>query len=217
MIRSFLISLLFSFLFIWGCGGENKQNPENQTGNSESGDNKGDLENFAENMKNLSESFTEGKKVNPVDFRELKALLPEKIAELKRTSASGEKTSAMGINISKAEADYRDDQTNKRIDVEITDLGSVSGLTAFASYGWYMTDIDKETEDGYEKTFIYKGHKGFEKYNNKYQDGEVSVLVAKRFIVELNGNNVSMDELKSALDLIDISKLESMKDFGIEQ
>lgn len=216
MIKSNLITLLFSFLLILGCG-ENKQNPESQTGNTQSGDKKSDLENFTENMKNLSESFNEGKKVNPVDFRELKALLPEKIANLKRTNASGEKSSAMGINISRAEADYNDEKGNKSIDVEITDLGSVSGLTAFAAYGWYMADIDKETDTGYEKTFMYKGNKGYEKYDNNSQNGEISVLVAKRFVVELNGNNISMDELKSALDMIDIGKLESMKDIGVEK
>lgn len=216
MIKGFLITFLLSFLLILGCG-ENKQNPENQTENSESGDNKADLENFAENMKNLSESFNEGKKVNPVDFRELKSLLPEQIGNLKRKNASGEKTSAMGINISKAEADYSDEQGNKSIDVEITDLGSVSGLTGFAAYGWYMADIDKETENGYERTFMYKGNKGYEKYNNDSQDGEISVLVAKRFVAEIRGSNVSMDELKAALDMIDIGKLEGMKDFGVEK
>ncbi|MCL6495250.1 MAG: hypothetical protein K6T54_10795 [Ignavibacterium sp.] len=216
MIKRFLVTLSIALFIIFGCG-ENKQNPENQTNKSESGDNKGDLENFAENMKNLSESFNEGKKVNPVDFRDLKSLLPEQIGTLKRTNASGEKSSAMGINISKADADYREEQGNKRIDIEITDLGSVTGLSAFAAYGWYMAEIDKETDDGYEKTFTYKGNKGYEKYNNKYQNGDISVLVAKRFVVEINGDNVSMDEMKAALDMIDIGKLEGLKDFGIEK
>ncbi len=216
MIIRLLGSFLFSILFILACG-ENKQNPENQTQNSESGGNKGDLENFAENMKNLSESFNEGKKVNPVDFRELKSLLPEQIGNLKRKNASGEKSSAMGINISKAEADYSDEQGNKNIDVEITDLGSISGISGLATYGWYLADIDKETESGYERTFMYKGNKGYERYNNDSRDGEISVLIAKRFITEIRGNNVSMDELKAALNLIDIGKLESMKDFGVEK
>ncbi len=216
MIIRLLVTFLFSILFILACG-ENKQNPENQTQNSESGGNKGDLENFAENMKNLSESFNEGKKVNPVDFRELKSLLPEQIGNLKRKNASGEKSSAMGINISKAEADYSDEQGNKNIDVEITDLGSISGISGLATYGWYLADIDKETESGYERTFMYKGNKGYERYNNDSRDGEISVLIAKRFITEIRGNNVSMDELKAALNLIDIGKLESMKDFGVEK
>lgn len=216
MIKSLFLIFSISLFIFSGCG-DNKQSPENQAGKTEESENKGDLENFSENMQKLSESFTEGKKVNPVDFRDLKSLLPEQIGNLKRTNASGEKTSAMGINISKAEADYTDEANNKKLDIEVTDLGSISGLTAFGAYGWYMADIDKETEEGYEKTFLYKGNKGYEKYNNKYQDGNLSVLVAKRFVVEINGNNVSMDEMKSALDMLNIGKLESMKDYGIEK
>ncbi|MSO21892.1 MAG: hypothetical protein EXQ58_01280 [Acidobacteria bacterium] len=47
-----------------------------------------------------------GKKVTPVDFRELKALLPEALPGMRRTQAEGEKAAAMGLNISKAEGEY---------------------------------------------------------------------------------------------------------------
>ena len=40
--------------------------------------------------------------------------------------------------------------------------------------------------------------------------------MAKRFVVEANGNNVSMDQMKSAVDMIDIGKLEGWKDVGVE-
>lgn len=208
--------ILFFFvmlIFVFSSCGEKKQSPENQ---SESSNPKENLENFAESMKNLSETFSEGKKVNPVDFRELKSLLPEQIANLKRANASGEKSAAMGINISKAEAEYFDEQENKTIDIEITDLGSISGITAFAAYGWFNVEIDKENEEGYERTFNYKGNKAFERFNTQTQDGEVSVFVAKRFVVEVRGNNVSADELKAALGMIDLNKLENMKNFGVE-
>ncbi len=79
----------------------------------------------------------------------------------------------MGMNISNANANYSDDENGTSIDLKITDLGSVSGLSGMAAYGWYMVDIDKETETGYEKTFTYKGNKGFEKYDNEGKYGEV--------------------------------------------
>ena len=49
----------------------------------------------------------------------------------------------MGMNISTASADYNDSENNISIDLKITDLGSVSGLSGLAAYGWYMVDIDK--------------------------------------------------------------------------
>lgn len=217
MSMKLLLSIFISILLLWGCGGENKQTPEQQSEGTTTEEPKNDLESFAENMEKIKEGFTEGKKVEPVDFRELKALLPEKIGEMERTNASGEKTAAMGINISKANADYRMKEGNQRIDVDITDLGSVTGLAGFAAYGWYMVDIDRETDTGYEKTTTYNGHKAYEEYDNQNQSGKISVLVSKRFIVEVDGDNVSMDQIKTVLGMIDIGRLESMKDFGVEK
>lgn len=205
-----LFVISFSFLF-YSCGEKKTDSPQDESLN------KNDLENFADKMKEVSENFNEGKKVTPIDFRELKALLPEKLGDFKRTNIEGEKVAAMGMNVSTANADYSDEEGNQSIDLKITDLGSVSGLSGLAAYGWYMVDIDKETETGYEKTITYKGNKGFEKYDNQGKYGEISVLVAKRFIVEANGNSVSMEQIKSAVDMIDIGKLESWKDVGVEK
>jgi len=212
MTNKLLVLALISFTFLlYNCGENKSDKPQDNSSN------KSEIENFADKMKDVSENLNEGKKVNPVDFRELKALLPETIGDLKRTNLEGEKVAAMGMNISNANADYSDTENSVSIDLKITDLGSVSGLSGLAAYGWYMVDIDKENETGYEKTITYKGNKGYEKYNNEYKDGELSILVAKRFIVEANGNNVSMDKIKAAVDLIDVGKLESWKDVGVEK
>ncbi|HCY75918.1 MAG TPA: hypothetical protein DHV28_08345 [Ignavibacteriales bacterium] len=209
--RSLVLSLLSFIFFFYSCGEKNSNNPQDESLN------KSDPENFSDKMKDASENFTEGKKVNPVDFRDLKALLPESIGDLKRSNLEGEKVAAMGMNISHANADYSDADHTVSIDLKITDLGSVSGLSALAAYGWYMFDIDKENDTGYEKTITYKGNKGYEKYDNEGKYGELSVLVAKRFVIEANGNNILMDQLKAAVDMIDLAKLESWKDFGIEE
>ena len=212
MTNKLLVLALISFtFFLYNCGDNKSDKPQDESAN------KTDLENYADKMKEASENFTEGKKVNPVDFRELKALLPEAVGNLKRTNIEGEKVAAMGMNISNANADYSDDENASSIDLKITDLGSVSGLSGMAAYGWYLVDIDKEDDNGYEKTITYKGNKGYEKYDNEGKYGELSILVAKRFIVEANGNSVSMDQMKAAVDMIDFGKLESWKDFGIEQ
>lgn len=213
MIKSFFVLLLISVSFLFlSCGEKKTESPLDQLT-----DKAKEMENLGEKMKEVTEGFTEGKKVNPVDFRDLKALLPEAIGDLKRNNIEGEKVAAMGMNISKANADYSDAENNISIDINITDLGNVSGLSGLAAYGWYMVDIDKETKTGYEKTFTYKGNKGFEKYDNEGKYGEVSILVAKRFVIEANGNQVSMDQIKTAVDLIDIGKLEGWKDFGVEE
>ncbi|MEK7379775.1 MAG: hypothetical protein AAB075_02050, partial [Gemmatimonadota bacterium] len=157
----------------------------------------------------------EGKATEAVDFRELKALLPEELPGMRRTSAEGQKNSAMGFTLSTAEARY-ESEGGGRIHLTITDAGAVAGLAAMGMYAWAGMEIDKEDEDGYEKTTTLNGRRGYEKYNRSSNSGEVSLMVGGRFIVELNGDGVSMDDIKSALDRVDLDKLEGMKNIGVK-
>ncbi len=209
VIPTLLLSLILVLLSC-GKGGDqpnDKQKSEEKTGIKS-------LDDFVDKAKEVQKSMEEGKKYEVVDFRELKALLPENLGDLKRTNAEGEKSGAMGFTISKAEADYNNEDYSQRIDIEITDLTGASGFAGLAAWGWAMADVDKETETGYEKTTKYKGHKAFEKYDNQDQYGSIEVLVAGRFMVSVNGNNVPMPVIMSAIDAIDIGKLEAMKEAG---
>ncbi len=151
----------------------------------------------------------------PVDFRALKELLPEDLSGMKRTSAEGEKAGAMGFIASHAEGRY-ESEAGGRITVKITDVGAVAGMAALAAYGWAMAEIDRETETGYERTMTIKGHRGHERYDRESKSGEVSLLVANRFVVEVDGYDVTMEALKDALDQVDLGKLEGMKNVGVK-
>lgn len=203
-------------LIFWSCGKSSDEKVADEEGNSNEQLDENSPEAYAEKMKQMGENLTEGKKVEPVDFRELKALFPESINGIKRTNSSGEKTAAFNMNISHAQADYNSEDGSKSFDFNITDMGNMSGLTQMAAYGWAMGEFDRETDSGYEKTTNFSGYKGYEEYNNESKYGKLQVLVASRFIVESSGNNISMDELKSALGQIDLGKLESWKNFGIQ-
>jgi hypothetical protein len=150
-----------------------------------------------------------------VDFRELKALLPEDLSGMKRSNAEGEKTSAMGFTISKAEAQYDGDNA-ANVRITITDVGAMAGVAAMATYAWAAGAIDRETETSYEKSTTIKGYKGYERYDRQSTSGEVQVLVAGRFVVEVSGNNVPMDAIKEALEKVDLGKLEGMKNVGVK-
>jgi hypothetical protein len=209
------ILMLSIMLVLWGCGksGNNQPN-ENQQSESEEKTGIKSLDDFADKMKEVQKSMEESKKHEVVDFRELKALLPESIGDLKRQNAQGEKNSTMGFTISHAEANYSNEEGSQNIDIDITDMTGASGLAGLAAWGWTMAEIDKETETGYEKTTKYKGHKAYEKYDNQYQDGSLEVLVSGRYMVSVEGNGVPMEMVKNAMDEIDIGKLEAMKDAG---
>ena len=153
---------------------------------------------------------TDGKKVETVDFRALKEMLPETVSGMRRVEASGEKNAAMGMQVSTARGRYRNDAGGSA-SVTITDIGSMSGLAGMAMYAWAATEIDRETETGYEKTTRFDGHKAVEKYDRTSKSGEISVLVGDRFVVEAQGNDVEVDDLKSALKSVNLGKLASLK------
>jgi hypothetical protein len=157
-----------------------------------------------------------GKASDAVDFRVLKELLPEDINGMPRTSSDGEKNSAMGFTLSRAEARYETQGTNSSIKIEISDVGAMTGAAAMATYAWASMEVDRENETGYEKTTTIKGYRGYEKFDRQTNYGELSLMVGGRFMVELEGNEVPMDALKAALDKIDLGKLEGMKGFGVK-
>ena len=163
----------------------------------------------------VSGAANAGKKVETVDYKELKAMLPESLPGMKRTDASGEKNAAMGMQISNAEGRYRAEDGSS-MTIKITDIGSMTGLAGMATYAWARVDVDRESDNSYEKTSTFSGYKSREKYNKSGKSGEVSVLVGDRFVVEVDGNNVDMDAIKGALGKVDLGKLNSMKGQGVQ-
>ena len=166
-----------------------------------------EMQEQAEKQKNL--------KVEPVDFRKLRDLLPEAVGNLERTEIEGQKGGAMGMSVSSSEAVYAGEE-GRRLTVKLTDMGNVSGL-AMMGLGWAMIEIDKETSSGYERTTEYEGHKAHEKYDRDRERGEMQAVVAGRFVVEVEGRGVEMETVKAAMAALDLGALEDMKDEGVTQ
>jgi hypothetical protein len=55
-----------------------------------------------------------------------------------------------------------------------------------------------------------------EKFDSKARKGDLSVMLAKRFQVEITGDGVDMSSLEQALGQVDLAHLESMKDQGAQ-
>jgi hypothetical protein len=74
---------------------------------------------------------------------------------LARTDYSAERKSAIGMQVSTAEANYTDEGAGRSLHLEITDTGSAKGLMAFAS--WAIIQQDSESDQGYEKSYQADG------------------------------------------------------------
>jgi hypothetical protein len=151
--------------------------------------------------------------VDTVDFRTLTAMLPASLPGMKRTSAQGENQGAVGVKTSSATADYADNN-GAGVHIEIADISGVSGLMDLA--GGLIQNTTSESDSGFEKEVTIGGRTVHEKYDARNKHGDLSIVLVKRFSVDVSGNGVDMNSLEQTFRQIDLARLESMKDSGAQ-
>ena len=155
-----------------------------------------------------------GAQVEALAPERLKPFLPATLAGITRTDYSAERKAAMGMQVSTAEASYANESTGQSLQLEITDMGSAKGLMALAS--WAVVQQDSESSQGYEKTYKSDGRMLHEEWDNENRQGEYAAVLGERFIVTVSGNADSIDVLKSAMNSLDLSGLEALKNEGVK-
>ena len=222
-MKSYVLALLSLFLLIGtGCGSDAPDTDRIEREVERDIDRTdGDRENSPQDIADaVGQLFggEDGKTVETVDFRLLRDLLPEDLEEFDRTDLSGERTGMGGFKISNAEAEYRDeDDSSRRISITITDAGGI-GRMALLGAAWMQFEVDKEDSNGYERTTEYEGYPAFEKYRSGDRPrSELQMVVGERFFVSVEGQNVEMDDLKDAVEDLDLDDLEDMKDVGVQE
>ena len=154
-----------------------------------------------------------GKRVDPIAIDQLKPFVPENFAGLPKTASSAEKTGIAGLMVSKAEARYGDG-ADKSVTLDISDTGGVSGLMGLAS--WVGVEGEKDDDSGSEKTQKVGGRLVHERTSKTGGTNEFSIVLGDRFVVSAKGNGVGVNELKAAISSLDLARLESMKDVGVQ-
>lgn len=144
----------------------------------------------------------------------LKPFLPDSLLGLPRTDISVERNSAMGLEITTGTATYSDEQSGRTIDLEIVDTGSAKGLLALA--GFTGMEGEKESDRTIEKVYRDDGRLIREYWDREGSSGEYVVVVGDRFTVKVAGQADDLDDLKEALDDVDLDELESLKDEGVK-
>jgi len=211
--RLTFLLLLVAALSLTACGGSSNESSdtdatEESSASSDSDGESNEPKSVADAMNEAQKALQEsGTTKEVVNFRELKKLLPEDMMGMERTEFSGEKAGAFGFNMSNAQAQY--EEGDKRIEVNIVDVAGVSAaMMSMAS--WATVEVDRESDEGYERTTTIDGHKAFEKYNTSRKSGELNLIVNERFIVSLKGRNIEEGDLRDALDKLSIKKLARM-------
>jgi len=168
-------------------------------------------------MADMLNQMNDGQTIDPIDFRELKEMLPGELPGMARINAEGEKGGTMGIVQSSATGTYQvEGDRRTQVVVRIKDMGTLKGAMVMGGYPWLMMQTDKESDTGFERTTTYKGNPAFESYSTKGRpSGKIQTVVAQRFAVEVEGQGVEWELIKGALDQIDLESLAARKDEGV--
>ncbi|MCB0527977.1 MAG: hypothetical protein KDC65_05850 [Saprospiraceae bacterium] len=206
------ILILTLALLFGACGGNDKK--ESDAPANAADQNQTTSNNPAENMQNTMKQAEEAMKqmhqpVEPVNFRKLQEVLPEKLAGYARTKKGGETAGAMGMKMSRADGTYKDG-SGKTFKVEIIDTGGFSmGVIGMAT--WAGVTIDKEDENGYERTSTLNGYKSYEKFRTAGSNSEVALIVENRFMVNASCRDCTIESLREIMGKLDLSSLKGMK------
>ena len=167
------------------------------------------MEDFAKAMQGMAAAMggaSGGKVADPVSFRDLQAAFPT-VSGWTMDKPKGERMTAP-VAFSQTEARYKNG--DQRIEVKIVD--SAFNQILVAPWAMFLAaGYEKETDDGYEKSTTVSGHPGFEKWNTTRKDGELNIVVAKRFLVSVEGDQLNdVKDLHDFAAKVDFSKLAAL-------
>ena len=141
----------------------------------------------------MNKKTEELKKLTPMTVDQIKAMLPEQLMGIKRSSFDA--NSMMGF--ATADADYKKNDTTN-IKITVMDCAGEAGSSFYALNYWTKMTIQSENDQGFTKTIDFMGGKAVEdykKYNNTYT---LTFTANDRLLITLQGQNVTMDQLMDA-------------------
>lgn len=135
-----------------------------------------------------AQKMAERKPVDPVNFRDLLAVLPEAPAGWEKEEDTDARTVQVGDwKYSYAQQSFSAGDGKGHVTIKVTDGAYIPFLyPAFA----FAAGYSEEALDHYQKGITWKGHKGVEEFWTKEKRGRITVMVAERFIVEVEGHDI---------------------------
>ena len=173
------------------------------------------VEEIGEHMSDFAEEMGGETLVDqPIHFREFYDFLPERAAGLRRTSREGTTGGALGFHMSVAEAEY-EGSGGTEVEISIADIGAMPVIGSEGFLDWLDLSVDEESDRGWARTIEYEGYPAMEEFRRTRGDrgrAEFTWFVESRFVVALEGRNLTIDELHELRDAIDTDALADLRD-----
>ena len=144
--------------------------------------------------------------IQAVPAETLKGLLPASLPGYARTDVSADSGQVGGLQGSSAEAVYT--KGDARITLKVADVAAAGAVATLG--GALGVNSEHQTATGYEKVHMDGGRMVSEKWDSQSKDGDYSVMVASRFMIEAEGSGAEMADLKAAVQAIPADRLASL-------
>ncbi|MBN9412278.1 MAG: YIP1 family protein [Burkholderiales bacterium] len=140
-----------------------------------------------------------------VPVQSLRAAVPETLGGLPRTALEVSDGAALGIAMAQATAEYRQGDAHARLSiVDAAGLGQLAQLAA-------TMQSERETETHVEKNRKEGDRVVQENYAKDGSTGEYKVVLKNGVIVGVQVERLSIDEMKKAVNQIDLNTLEGLQ------
>lgn len=149
-----------------------------------------------------------GKGGQPFAPEALQAFVPAKLGNMERTAIEARSDTAMGMTFSSVTSEFRNDAG--RVEVKVQDIGAMPALM-MAMGAWAQSTVSRETQDEVEKVYKKDGVAFKEEYRKDGSRAESSMMLANGVLIEVSGDNVDIDGVRSALNALDIKGLSGLQ------
>jgi len=145
-----------------------------------------------------------------VDFSKLLPLLPDGPTGWTADKPEGSTDDTGGVKITNVHRDYRKGEAGDAPTTSISILDSAANpeyVTATTS-AWNTSTSGPE---GYTKALTVEGMSGFEAFENDQKHGTLWLMVANRYVLQIETQGQDAKELQEWLKRIDLKKLAAVK------
>ncbi|MFP8777874.1 Yip1 family protein [Hydrogenophaga sp. RWCD_12] len=140
----------------------------------------------------------------PIAPEALQAFVPAKLGAMERSAIEARTDNAMGMSFSSVTSEFRNDKG--RVEVKVQDIGAMPALM-MAMGAWASSTVNRETQTEVEKVYKKDGVAVKEEYRKDGSRAEMTMMLANGVMIEVTGDNVDMDGVRTALNSLDLKGL----------
>ncbi|WP_124639532.1 MULTISPECIES: hypothetical protein [Amniculibacterium] len=195
--------ILLAAVALIGC---KKEEAKKEGGLGQAIDQVSSLSKIASSADELSKHIEELSKLTPITNDQIKAIFPDVFMGNKRTEYSSGQAAI--LQVSMGEAKYKNSDGQKSVEIKITDGAGVGSSIVTGIMFTLQSDMEKETETGFEKVTEINGVKMLVKQDTSGEttDSSLKFLYKNRYLIEVDGD-YPVDELSRSISEIKLSTL----------